>query len=393
MTVVDEGGARAHAVDAHAGAHRCIPARLTDDDAAVRAHLLAVARAGGCALWMRNTVDDAVSAYDALAAEHADVTLVHARFPAARRSELEDAIVRRFGPDSRGAERAGAVVVATQVLEQSLDLDFDAMVADLKPMDALLQSAGRLQRHPRAANGDPRGAGEPDGRDPATLWVHGPVFDPDPPADWYKAQFPLAAYVYPQIGWLWRTAELVAARGELRQPDELRDLIETALPADDPGLPAEIEAGALEAEAAALAERSYARGRLLLPRHGYTRTDGQWADDMRVPTRLGDSVELCLVREAGDGSWQPWGAGGYPDGFLRVPANRVADLRAHLDADRRAQALKESDRRLAWRVVLPLAWDAEAGCWSSAQSTAHAPGVRYDPQRGLVIDRERANLG
>ncbi len=387
VTVVDEGGARAHAVDAHAGAHRRIPARLTDDGEAVRAHLLGVARAGGCALWMRNTVDDAVSAYDALAAEHADVTLVHARFPAARRSELEDAIVRRFGPDSRATDRAGAIVVATQVLEQSLDLDFDAMVADLKPMDALLQSAGRLQRHPRAANGDPRGPAEPDGRDPATLWVHGPAFDPDPPADWYKAPFPLAAYVYPQIGWLWRTAELIAARGELRQPDELRDLIETALPADDPGLPTGICAAADDALAAALAERSHARDKLLRPERGYTRTDGQWRDDMRVPTRLGDSVELCLVRVDQEGEWQPWGAAGYPDGFLRVPANRVADLRAHRAADPRAQARKEADRRLAWRAILPLAWDDDRACWRLPESTTGGGCVVYDRFRGLMFTR------
>ncbi|MBK1669500.1 hypothetical protein CKO28_15785 [Rhodovibrio sodomensis] len=159
VTVVDSQETRVVPVDAPTGAHRAIPVAVTEDMDAARSHLLAAARAGFCALWMRNTVDDAIAAYEDLAAEHDDVTLLHARFPAARRAEIEDDVIRRFGPVSDSATRAGAIVVGTQVLEQSLDLDFDAMVCDLKPMDSLIQSAGRLQRHARDADGTPRDDG------------------------------------------------------------------------------------------------------------------------------------------------------------------------------------------------------------------------------------------
>ena len=62
------------------------------------------------------------------------------------RQAIEEKVLRLFG---KGGERPRkAVVIATQVLEQSLDLDFDVMISDLAPIDLLIQRAGRLQRHP-----------------------------------------------------------------------------------------------------------------------------------------------------------------------------------------------------------------------------------------------------
>lgn len=123
---------------------------------------------GGYALALVNTVQRAQVLYQLYAegepiladgrpigkrlADGTEVYLFHARFPADRRQQREDAALAMFGPrDSDGSgERAGRkLLIATQVAEQSLDLDFDLIATDLAPIDLLLQRAGRLWRHKR----------------------------------------------------------------------------------------------------------------------------------------------------------------------------------------------------------------------------------------------------
>ncbi|MCB0188693.1 MAG: CRISPR-associated helicase Cas3', partial [Caldilineaceae bacterium] len=107
---------------------------------------------GGCAAVICNTIDRAQAIYKALAeaalVPPTELILFHARTPFAWRDEIEKNVLDRFGKE--GANRPQkAIVVATQVIEQSLDLDFDFMISDLAPVDLLLQRAGRLHRHPR----------------------------------------------------------------------------------------------------------------------------------------------------------------------------------------------------------------------------------------------------
>ena len=104
---------------------------------------------GGCAVVIRNTVKDAQATYDALAPHFgADgVTLLHSRFIASDRAARDERMLRLFGKDSAARPRRH-VVIATQVIEQSLDVDFDVMVTDPAPMDLVLQRIGRLHRHP-----------------------------------------------------------------------------------------------------------------------------------------------------------------------------------------------------------------------------------------------------
>ncbi|MDW8358883.1 MAG: CRISPR-associated helicase/endonuclease Cas3, partial [Thermus sp.] len=84
------------------------------------------------------------------------VFLLHARFPAEERALREGVALALFGKGGPRPERA--ILVATQVAEQSLDLDFDLLYTDLAPMDLLFQRAGRLHRHER---GRPQGLEEP----------------------------------------------------------------------------------------------------------------------------------------------------------------------------------------------------------------------------------------
>ena len=115
--------------------------------AALAARLLAQ---GGCGAVVVNTVDRAQKLYlalQAMVAQPQQLMLFHARFPANERSAHEQAVLAVFG--KHAARPSHALLVATQVVEQSLDIDFDFLISDLAPVDLLLQRAGRLHRHER----------------------------------------------------------------------------------------------------------------------------------------------------------------------------------------------------------------------------------------------------
>jgi CRISPR-associated endonuclease/helicase Cas3 len=112
-------------------------------------------RDGGCALVVRSTVGRAQQAGRYLAERFGadQVTVNHARFLAVDRAANDRELLHRFGPPGPDVERPSwHIVVGTQVVEQSLDVDFDLLVTDLAPVDLVLQRMGRLHRHARGDN-------------------------------------------------------------------------------------------------------------------------------------------------------------------------------------------------------------------------------------------------
>ncbi|SEA61382.1 CRISPR-associated endonuclease/helicase Cas3 [Bowdeniella nasicola] len=104
---------------------------------------------GGCALVIRNTVKRAQDTYDFLSqAFPNDVTLMHSRFTVRDRQNRDRELLEKFGKSAGDHRPHRAIVVATQVVEQSLDVDFDVLVTDLAPIDLLIQRIGRIHRHP-----------------------------------------------------------------------------------------------------------------------------------------------------------------------------------------------------------------------------------------------------
>ena len=102
----------------------------------------------GCFCTLVNTVNEAQLIYDAVKSRLPDVPtiLFHARFSADRRQEIEKECLHLLGKDkTKRPEKL--IVIATQVVEQSLDLDFDEMISDICPIDLLLQRMGRIWRH------------------------------------------------------------------------------------------------------------------------------------------------------------------------------------------------------------------------------------------------------
>jgi CRISPR-associated endonuclease/helicase Cas3 len=153
-------------------------------DGAVARSLLDGIAGGGCAAWIVNTVREAQDAYRlvrALAADDVEVLLFTSRFRMADRRRIERGVLRRYGPQGQRPRRS--LLIATQVVEQSLDLDFDLMATHLAPIDLILQRLGRLHRHrrrrppglasPRLIVTHPADRGEP------TRWgPSGFVYDP-----------------------------------------------------------------------------------------------------------------------------------------------------------------------------------------------------------------------
>jgi CRISPR-associated endonuclease/helicase Cas3 len=109
----------------------------------------------GCVALVCNTVERAQDVFRRLRARVPGVAddgepivdLLHARFPYSERAIREARVLRRFGRGAGTRRPDRAAIVATQVIEQSLDLDFDAMLSDFAPVDLLLQRSGRLHRH------------------------------------------------------------------------------------------------------------------------------------------------------------------------------------------------------------------------------------------------------
>jgi CRISPR-associated endonuclease/helicase Cas3 len=110
-------------------------------------------KSGGCLACIMNTVDRAQQLFASIRDldPQLPLQLFHARFPVEDKQKLEETVLGLYGKgpssESNPARPARAILVATQVVEQSLDLDFDVMLTDLAPVDLVLQRAGRLHRH------------------------------------------------------------------------------------------------------------------------------------------------------------------------------------------------------------------------------------------------------
>ena len=175
---------------------------------------------GGCVVVIRNTVREAQETYEAVKSVFGreQVTLLHSRFLAAERAARDRRMLELFGKDS--AQRPHRhVVVATQVIEQSLDVDFDLMLTDPAPMDLVLQRIGRLHRHDRAER--------PSGLRGARCLL---IIEDTASAPWAYSRG--TDYVYARYAVL-RTLGIAADRGEIlvREPLDYAEL--TTLAYDD----------------------------------------------------------------------------------------------------------------------------------------------------------------
>ena len=378
VTAVTAAGLGEYAVPARPGLARHLQVHRLADAGAAIATVTVAARCGAAVGWIRNTVDEAVAAYEALVAQGVQATLFHARFAMGDRLAIEEAVQARFGKASQPGERAH-VVIGTQVMEQSLDLDFDVMISDLAPVDLLLQRAGRLWRHERG--GRPETA--------PRLYILAPEPLTVPTADWLK-DFRGTGLVYRNHGVLWRSARAIFEHPVVNLPADVRALVEAVYAPDAP-IPDALAAASDKAMGREAAARALAGQNLLVWQDGYAQGSGAWMSDVRTPTRLSDPsftfrlglwengvITPCCPHEDAGKSWAM--------SELSLPARRAQGVPPE-DGNRGAAlaALRAGWSR--WEQEVPvLLLEPEGTGWRGALSKANAgvQEVRYSREGGLI---------
>src|SRR5690606_13897004 len=325
--------------------------------------------------------------------------LFHARFGLADRLEKEELVLKHFGSDSTTELRQGRLVIATQVVEQSLDVDFDLLVSDLAPIDRLIQRAGRLRRHTRDAQGNRLvTAGVSDQRGKAVMQVFGPEWSDAPASDWFESHFQKASAVYPDHAQLWLTAKALRA-GHFSMPADARDLIEGVF-GDETSVPEGLLHRRNTVLGQQFADASYAKANALNYAIGYQRGEVvDWWSEAKTPSRLGEATVNLILARWENGKILPWAqrTHAWPYSTLRIAERLIAKPEEFADkaqAEAYAEALEQLPDKGKWSVVLPFtyegsgAWRAWAWSGESEKRPAELSAWQYDPAIGLrMVDQ------
>ncbi len=260
--------------------------RMEDwDDVRVAREAAQAARQGVCVVCIANTVAKAQAWYRAVQSERREgdfeTGLLHARFPLLRRTAIEEHWMAALGRN--GDKRPeGCVLIATQILEQSVDIDSDWMISELAPSDMLLQRMGRLWRHPRASRPCPRpkltivtGEGDPSA-----------CSDRDAVAEALGKEncCVYAPYVLMRTHAVWKNLRHITL------PNDIRSVIEATY-----AEPLDTESGTMQALRKHLQEKSERLRRLAFSvKDGVQGIPVSPDDEQRAPTRYSD-LPTCTV--------------------------------------------------------------------------------------------------
>lgn len=329
-------------------------------------------KSNGCVLVCCTTVEEAQRTYRFLNAAFSELDaddslrLLHSRYPAWRRKEITDDIEALFGKpdtdDPPGRRPAPAVLVATSVVEQSLDLDFDYVISDAAALAQLLQRAGRCMRHAR----EDRAAGM--GNSPR-IAVLEPV-DADG-----KLEVPRIWGKVHDTSLLLRTSQILAERAEhgISIPADVQELIDavyaedfaTRLETSDERQ--ELNTYDAERQATDLAERHLADMTMIPPPYDLRdlarlSNDGaHQVDEELITTRLGADSEraVCAYTQ--------------PDGSLTLDSQGKREL----PGVRRGLTSEESAQIARHMIPVP-------GRWLKGRGTAHEPPATWIKRSALA---------
>ncbi|MGB3615324.1 MAG: CRISPR-associated helicase Cas3', partial [Elainellaceae cyanobacterium] len=342
--------------------------------------LLAKLEQGGCVAVICSTVGRAQAVYDVLRPHFKsgdELGLFHGRFLFTDRERIEKACLDKFG--KTGDRPHKYVLVATQVIEQSLDVDFDLMISDLAPVDLLLQRSGRLHRHKRSRLPS---------FEPPTLWIFEPTVRPG-----CKADFRESGYIYDRHILL-RSWLTLRDRDCVQLPEEMDCLIESVYNLDAP-IPGTLEPQHQEDWQASLEDdyrpamqelRGRANGVKLPPARPesspseFTRL-GEADDEATIAavTRLGEpSITTIFLQRT--------------EGGLCLPRDRQpVDLKARPDLSMIQKLLANSTRISKREIVKELSQASPPSSWTSAllRNCRH---VVLDPDGAADVGKWRVVL-
>jgi CRISPR-associated endonuclease/helicase Cas3 len=354
---------------------------------------------GACSCVILNTVHQAQEVYHHIKDLLDDDTvlmLFHSRFRAERRQEIEQDVLDRFGkksllpkddPDYR--ERTGkAILVATQVVEQSLDLDFDAMTSELAPIDLILQRLGRLHRHERPL----RPVNE------AVLHLLLPESQ--------QPDLGRSGHVYEPF-LLLRTLAILTGRDRIVLPEDIRSLVESVyndqvqIPPGCMGITGEMLEETYQKMLKRQAEEEQKALRCLIPKPDpqyftlgrikelpFDEGDGLAASYLHASTRLGDDSRQVLFLE-GD-SWMDELSRRYPPDrkALRLIMLQLASIPGWWLQGSEARPGYESPARAPHWLPGIMVLRTREGVWRGRDRQDRAVLIRDDRELGLVYEKE-----
>ncbi len=271
-------------------------------------------------------------------------------------------------------------MVASQVVEQSLDLDFDVIISDLAPIDLLIQRAGRLHRHEREERGKP------------VFYIHIPPETNAPIEKWFSDAFPRASFVYPDHGLLWRTKEILKKEGKLEMPNKARYLIESVYgELDTVHTPEVLKKSSQEACEKMKEDSSIALFNKINFEQGYSllSNHNKWTEEEHISTRLSEENNKIYLGLWDGSNIQPlYHEGEFPWDMSSLSLRKTSISSINYDEDIQV-AIREikKQRRFKYNALF-LIMQKKDDVLTGKNRYGQNVEVSYNVNRGLLVEKQ-----
>ncbi len=403
LITIAQPGQSATAIEADASSTRILKVQthlgLLGDAKKTAKKAKSLVENGGCCCVILNTVKQAQAVYAELGNDvpSEQKLLFHARFTAADRQRIAEQVLDLFGKGrwfAEGDERQFKpakrpkkfILVATQVVEQSLDVDFDHMISEIAPMDLLLQRSGRLHRH-REREENP------------VLHVALPKEE-----DGKLSKFGPSELIYQRYPLLTTLAQLAETNGNhyvsVQLPNDFRKLIEATY-SDDLADGASQDLQDAKAKWDDLQEDLAAQaGEFLLCEpmvdefdpvgHDEVGDDSDDGNGWRARTRLG--LEDVLVIPLRLEQLKEWKGGDLHPRLVKWLYKRSIKIPPYHWPPRESTGYEKAvlgKKKLKGVWLLPVKKEGDGWKWQGKQENKGTYTIKYDPSLGLTSENDK----